>query len=301
MRQVIIDKGPRERFINAVISLLKRSAYDLSGIDIDWENNFDLPPLEMKRFPVFLHRLRDGLRWNGLSRDLLSVDLPAPGKFAKLYPNPRKWLSYVNWANLMAYEYYGNEIPYAELDATLGKVTGSYSNITPSYATTSLINTLNIYRKRGISNNKLIITLPFYASANYIYHADKAHNYGLRQITITPRIYTYPYWVIYTHYGIIGDKRSPAATFHKYTFNTPAAAAGKHSFWITYKRPISVLSPSLKRYLFISYPDPISTREIAQYAIKHGYHGLSVWTLTDDVHYYNKHSLLKVLYRSIHS
>ncbi len=301
MRQVILDEKSRNNFVNAIISLLKRPEYHLSGIGLDWENIFEPYPLEIDRFPLLVQRLRHGLHWNGLDKDLITVDLPAPQKFVLRFPDPQKWIPYVDWANLMAYEYYGDGIPYAELDATLGKVTAPYANITPTYATSSLIDTLALYKKRGIPNRKMVIIMPLYATGNYIRYANKAHNYGLRELTIIPEVQSFPYWEIYSQYGIQNHIQNSRVTIHDYTFTTPDGAVGKHSFWITYKRHLSFFSFSHKRYLFITYPDPISFQETAAYLMAQKYRGFSAWDLTDDLDFDNQHSLLRILSHTVDS
>jgi len=299
MRQVFTNEKERTHFIDAVIEVLKDKAYNLSGIDLDWENFFSPRPAEVKGFPIFIKQLREALNKNGLNHVCLSLDLPVSTAFAKRYPAPKDWIADIDWANLMAYEYYGIDPSHTELDATLGTVTAPYAGTAPHYVNLSMATSLDYYvTETHIPKNKLVIAVPFYGNVNYVHFADKAHQYGLRQKVIDDRsIITTDYSSIYESFGIAGQAKN-GAEIHTYTFEQPAAVKGTHAYWST---KLITESPQVgKSYKFVSYPDPASLKEITQFAKKEGYLGLSAWQLDYDLPFSHPHSLLKAIYTTIH-
>ena len=111
MREIFTHKEIQNNFIKALIEIVKSPKYGIGGIDIDWEI-FSPQKEEMKRLPSFLKTLQSALNNNKLNNTCVSLDLPISPAFAKAYPAPQKWIAYVDWANIVAYEYYGGNPPY---------------------------------------------------------------------------------------------------------------------------------------------------------------------------------------------
>lgn len=297
MHKIFIDQKAQDEFIAAVINIVKQKAYNIKGIDLDWENFFTPRSSEIKAFPGFVKNLRETLDRHGLKEMCLSLDLPVATKFAKIYPAPKNWVPYVDWANVMAYQYYGLGPDHTELDATLGEVTAPYAGKTPHYENLSLITSLNYYVQHNIPPNKLVIALPFYGNMNYIH--DASTNHGLRQEVIDSRsIITMDYSNIYEVFGVYGSPKKNVSIY-EYTFTEPTLAKGSHAFWGV--KFITESPQAGKSYKFVSYVDPISAKEITQFAQKAGYLGLSAWELDNDLPYSNPHSLLRAMYTTIYA
>lgn len=297
MHAVFIDPKAQQQFFAVVIGIIKQKAYGIDAIDLDWENFFTPRASEIQAFPIFVHNFRAALDKNGLKNICISVDLPVATKFAKIYPKPAKWITAVDWANVMVYQYYGLGPDYTELDATLGEVTASYAGKPPRYENLSLVSSLNYYVQHDIPKNKLVIALPFYGNMNYIHDASTQH--GLRQLVIDSRsIITMDYSEIYNTFGIYGHPKYGVSVY-EYTFAQPAAAAGTHAFWAV--KFITESPQAGKSYKFVSYPDPIAVKEITQFAQKEGYLGISAWELDNDLPFDHPHSLLSTIYRTIHN
>lgn len=298
MREVFTKKEVQDAFIKSLVAILKNPAYDIGGVDIDWENFFSSHQNEKKQFPAFLKALRSAFNDQHLTQTCLSVDLPIAPDVAKQYPSPKKWVSYVDWANLMAYEFYGGNPPYTELDGALGNVTVPYPDKAPDYSIISIATTLPIYTKRGIPKRKLVVVLPFYGGMDYISNVGPANHYGLHEKIIDDRpTMSNIYASIYDHYGIYG-KSKKGAIIHQYTFEQPASARGKHAYWITHLIMQSKTVGSF--YAFLSYPDPKAVKETAEFIKEQGYLGLSAWQLTYDISFDNPNSLLNTLYKTLH-
>jgi chitinase len=284
MRHVITMPSTQRRFITAVINTLKNKSYNLKGIDIDWENEYSPIRNERKRFPIFVKQLKEAMVRNGLSRDYLTVDLPS--NHIPDFPKPRTWLRYVNWANLMAYDFYGDILTYTELDSTLGYVTTPYPDKPPSYDNVSLAAVLTTYQQLGIPKNRMVVILPLYGAMMHVKHTSGLYYNGLRQpITSGPTPAYIPYWKIYLTYG---NYNHPLNGYipHEYTFTTPSSTRNDNSFWMT------------KGTRFLSYPDPIAIKQDADYIVGQHYLGMSVWELSDALKFENSSSLLAIIARA---
>lgn len=281
MRETIIRPRVRRRFIASIIHVLRLRSYDLKGIDVDWEDEYSPVKHEDKLFPIFIKDLKNAMRAHGFAHYPLSVDIP-PNHIDD-FPAPKLWLPYVNWANLMGYDFYGDWLPYSELDSTLGYVMTPYAATNPHYENISLIGALEHYQDLGIPNNKMMVILPLYGTMSRVQHTGGLYYYGLRQRVIGPRKPTYyPYWKIYLDYGTY-DHPKDGYSSHQYTFVTPSGAKGASSFWLT------------RGTHFISYPDPIAIKQDAQYLMAQHYLGISVWELSDSIKYEDPNSLLNII------
>lgn len=298
MHKVFSDNKTADAFINAVVDVVKNKNFGLSGIDIDWENFFSPRANEVKAFPTLIKKLRTALDAAGLKDVCISLDLPVSPVFGKKYPAPSGWLPYVDWANIMAYEYYGINPAHTELDGTLGTVTAAYAGKTPTYPSLSIADSLTYYIKEAkIPKQKLVVALPFYGNLNYTHDADKANQFGLRQKVIDTRsIITMDYSEIYSKYGIF-QKAKGTSTIHEYTFETPDSVRGTHAFWST--RLLAESKEFGKSYNFVSYPDPIAIKEITLFVKQQGCLGLSAWQMDYDLPFDNKDSLLNTMYTAI--
>ncbi len=292
--KILTNKKTQNDFLKVFIDVMKDKDYGFSGMDVDWENYFSASPHEEANLPALLKRLRETLDQNGLQNACLSLDVPSITQFAKNYPDPKSWLSSVDWVNLMGYEFYIGDPPYTELDSSLGFVTVNYAGPPPNLTPNSIATALNFYHERGIPKQKLALIVPFFGNYFYVHQADGSDHYGLRQRIIDNRgSYENSYSDIYYKYGVYGHAKN-GARVHQYTFDNPLAVKGAHAYWVT---QLLIESPQVgKSYAFISYPDPIAMKEIADYVIHQGYLGLIGWQLAFDLPFAQRDSLLRILY-----
>lgn len=281
MRATIIVPALRQRFIQSIIKTLQNRAYGLQGVDIDWENEYWPSKGEKAAFPIFIKELALAMKRYGLTGDLLTLDIPP--NHTDDYPDPKLWIRYVNWVNLMGYDFYGDVLSYTELDGTLGYDPIPYAAKAPTYTNTSLIGTLKQYEQKGIPKSKMVIILPLYGTMDQVSDTTSVGtHYGLRQHIIHNNAPTYyPYWVIYTKYGTYTHPKNGYSA-HQYIFKSlhgPTFSA----FALT------------KGTRFISYPDPIAIRQYADYLVAHNYLGISVWELSDSIKFGNPDSLIRAI------
>ncbi len=273
MRLAITDSQTRKRFVARIKETLNDKSLGLSGIDLDWENVYGPVKHEVERFPLLLRDLHQALKG---SDNIITVDLPS--NFIEHFPKPTQWINYVDWANLMAYEYYGDKRSHTELDGTFDPINVPYAKYTPKYPIIGLQTVLKRYRELGIENQKMVVILPLYGAANRVKSTDKTHHYGLHQHVIdNHNIKVVPYWKIAARMGI-ADHTKNGYSAHRYDHGN-----GFSSYWLT------------RGHEFITYPDPIATKQITAYLTHHDYRGVSVWELSDAMNYNSHYSQLKLI------
>ncbi len=288
--RIMLDSKVRQRFIRSLITFLKNKQYNVTGIDFDWEDEFNLNTPGVKDFYKVVRDTRLAMNKAGLSNMCLTLDLPIGVKFAKRYPKPKRWVPYVNWANVMAYTFYGNA-PYTELDGALGMVHAKYGGKAPSYPTLSIENTMRFYATHGVPKRKLALGLAYYADVYYIRHTDKAHGYGLRQKVIDDKpVINISYSGIWKNYGNAAHTKNNAAS-HYYAFTSPKNIKGARAYWLT--KHVGNVPKLGDAYAFISYQDPKAITDIMNYNMQQGFLGMTAWTLGNDLPFENKASLLR--------
>ncbi|PHQ81112.1 MAG: hypothetical protein COB66_03100 [Coxiella sp. (in: Bacteria)] len=281
MRHTITRPADRQRFVSSIINTLQNRYYGLDGIDIDWENVYGPVSHEITRFPLFIRALNQAMKQHGLQHDLLTLDIPS--NFIAKFPAPSQWAPYVNWANLMGYEFYGDTLTYTELDGAFGNVTVRYNGKPPRYPIIALVTSLKQYQQLGLPPNKLVVVLRDYAFSNHVRSTSRLFYAGLHQRIIGRHDVTvYPYWKLVLMAGTYGHTKHGYQA-HRYRFKTPAAAKGFSAYWMT------------KGHRFISYPDPIAIKEITHYLVAQHYRGISIWELSDALKFHNSASLLSII------
>ena len=96
----------REKLVNNVVDFVKK--YDFNGLDLDWEYPAQRGgvPSDKENFVLLLKALREKLEKEGL---ILSVAIGASEKIAKKSYDIKGISKYVNFINLMTYDF--NSVP----------------------------------------------------------------------------------------------------------------------------------------------------------------------------------------------
>ena len=171
----------REAFAKSAVSLIKR--YSLNGIDLDWEYpgqpgpGIKYRPEDKENFTLLLKAVREHVdalsnerKLRGTDRYTLTI-ASAAGDYFK-YTEMDKLHVYLDWINIMAYDFYTRGAP------TTGHHTGLYQSLSAGdsnkYSESAVMQHLNA----GIPSRKLILGVAFYGRS---FAGVKRENSGLYQ------------------------------------------------------------------------------------------------------------------------
>ncbi|KAL1991416.1 hypothetical protein VTN49DRAFT_5408 [Thermomyces lanuginosus] len=157
---VSATQAGRKRFASSAVRMIQDLGFD--GIDIDWE--FPANSTEAKNMVLLLREVRSALdnyssKYGNNTRLLLSVASPAgPSAYKKLHF--RAMDRYVDFWNLMAYEYSGSWSPRAAHSANV-YASASHPCSTP-FNTDQAI---NYYISHGVDPKKINLGIPLYGKS----------------------------------------------------------------------------------------------------------------------------------------
>ncbi len=248
------DSVNRVNFINSVATFLEYNSYD--GIDIDWESPSDSAD------EAQLTSLIQGLRakFNQLDSSwLITMAIPPTANFSSYFDYPQL-TSYVNWYNVMCYDFVGSWCTYTGHDSPL-----YYNTLDPNAGADSN-SVLYLYDVgRGIPKSKLVIGVPFYA--------DQFNAPGLFQKLTNNSVPN----VFYA--DIVTDIDS-GWTYH----------------WDNMSEVPWLENPAQTE--FITYEDTNSIKLKVQYCVRQQLGGIMIWEITQDL-YNGTQPLLETMGRTL--
>ncbi|PPR06461.1 hypothetical protein CVT24_002622 [Panaeolus cyanescens] len=156
--EMVATQAGRATFIDSCISWARDLNFD--GIDIDWEYVGDPDrggrPEDTVNFTKLVQEMRAKVEAEaaatGKPRLLITVASPAdPSKFALI--EGQAVSNYIDWYNLMTYDFYGNWSPTMEVQAPIA------DTIQEGWSFTSAI---DLYLNAGIPANKINVGMPLY-------------------------------------------------------------------------------------------------------------------------------------------
>ncbi|MEA2708959.1 MAG: chitinase [Phycisphaerales bacterium] len=260
----------REKFAKSAAAFAKMNGFD--GVDIDWEypggggNDKGMGgPEDTKNFTALLTELRKQLDAQGIAdhkKYLLTIAAPAGGALKRIELDRIHPL--LDFINLMTYDFAGSWSGRTAFNAPLypwgdheqGKFAGDVS--------------VQAYQKAGVPTDKIVLGVPFYGRA-----------FGGVKSGDTDGLYQ-PF-----------DPRAKTTSPDGWGWRSISANyidKKAKRFW---SEPAKV--PWLfdeKTGLFVSYDDPQSLRDKAEYARNKHLGGVMIWELSDDD---EQASLLKAL------
>ena len=258
-----LNDASRRKFAGSAIDLFIRRWPGLfDGIDIDWEfpvegglkGNVERPE-DKRNFTLLLAELRQGLDGQG-ARDKRHYELTIaasarPSELANV--EVAKIVPLLDFINVMTYDYHTG-FRYAHFNAPLYAVA---NDPTPDLTIDS---TMKVFRSSGVSSQKLLIGIPFFARA---FGGVANVNAGLLQPAPTPP----KDW-----HDSDGDWRRIAAT----RLHDPRYV--RH--WESKARVPWLYDATSKNW--ISYDDPESVRAKMDYVREHSFGGVVIWELLGD-------------------
>jgi GH18 family chitinase len=129
------NASSRTTFVNSVISFV--SQYNLDGVDMDWE--YPDPGTSANNYTALMQQLSGQLRSRG--KLLTAAVVSEGGTVNGVQPAV---FGYVDWLNIMAYD---GGSPHANYDWS--------------------INSVNIWKSRGLPASKAVLGVPFYSRPGY--------------------------------------------------------------------------------------------------------------------------------------
>ena len=277
----------RNKFVQSVIEFNR--AFDLDGLDIDWEYpgipaaNTGARPEDKQNFTLLMKELREGL--NTLQRDQTLTFASAGWK--RYYNNVdiKEVMTFVDYMNVMTYDQIGATSPYTGHHTALGLIELEDIKDTPAmvfiesrreemkkrgytYEPRSVERIVDFCIDNGVDPKQIVIGAAFYGRA---WKGVPPENNGLYQSNGGS-------YIGWSAYHQIRKEFEPNKKFTRYW--DPIA-----------KAPYLY---NAKDSIFISYDDTVSVRLKTSYAQKKKLAGIMFWELGNDTK--DKNSLLKAIY-----
>ena len=249
-----LDLSLRAKMIFNIANFLQTNNYD--GVDIDWETPTNTS--KMMKLDSLVQEMRT--YFNKIDSSwLITVAIPG-GSYSGQYFDIRTLVNYVDWFNVMCYNYVGSWTTYTGFNAPLYIV-----SIDPNHAGSDS-SSVEYWLSRGsrqitIPINKLVLGVPFYGN---LFNAN-----GLYK-KLTNTIVSYPYYADAMSYINLGW------TYHWYD------AA---------KEPYLINQDTTK---FITFEDTNSVKLKAEFAARKGLGGIMIWELSQGL-YNDKQPLLETV------
>ena len=277
----------RKKFIQSVIEFNK--AYELDGLDIDWEYpaipaaNTGARPEDKQNFTLLMKELREGL--NSLDREQTLTFASAGWK--RYYKNIeiKEVMKHVDYMNVMTYDQIGATSPFTGHHTALGLIEMKHIEGTPAlefiesrkeemkkrgytYEPRSVERIVDFSIDSGVEPKQIVIGAAFYGRA---WKGVPPENNGLYQSNKGS-------YIGWSAYHQIREKFEADDNYQRY-WDSIAKAPYLYS---------------AKDSVFISYDDTVSVRLKTQYALEKKLGGIMFWELGNDTK--EKNSLLKAIY-----
>ncbi|HEY9102650.1 glycoside hydrolase family 18 protein [Chitinimonas sp.] len=167
---VALDPEARQRFAGSAVALMRHYGFD--GLDIDWEYPVEggaegniVRPADKTNYTLLLQAVRAALDKAGkpAGRHYLLTSATGAGERWLNHTEMREAVRYLDWVNLMSYDFNGLWNKFS------GHVAPLYHD--PAYqrdGTSPLSNVssaIDLYRKAGVPADKIMLGLPFYGYA----------------------------------------------------------------------------------------------------------------------------------------
>ena len=184
------NKESRKNLIQNIIDIVNE--YHLDGVDIDWETpTFD----EKELFTLFTKELYVAVKNNNPSH--LVTAAIAGGRWQPPRYDLLNSEKYLNYINVMTYDmscsdgnYHNSLFPRREHHDPINKVGNTLESC-------SIEETIHIYNKLGVLNNKLIFGLPFYGITQELQNNQWVRIRGMSYTKISKHIYDKDFEYIY--------------------------------------------------------------------------------------------------------
>lgn len=273
---IALTDESRTRFAKSCATYLQSCGFD--GIDVDWEyptgdaaGKGKGRPEDTRNLTLLLKSIRASLDEQGKSdgkKYLLTIAAPAgPQNIVKIELD--KIHPFLDWINVMTYDYTGGWSPITSFNAPLAPAS------TDPRASLSVATTMQAYLSAGVPAEKLVMGVPFYGHAfGGVANVDN----GLFQSHDKKRI------------------EPPGGGGWTYRAISQNSIVKMQRFWHADAKVPWLFD--VESGVMISYDDPESIRIKAEYARDHNFAGVMIWEITQDD---DNSSLLKAVNAGLQS
>ena len=255
-----LTEASRKMFVKSCIDLyLKHYKGVFDGIDIDWEypgggGLAEGRPEDRDNFTLLLAEFRQELDTLGSADGthyLLTIAVGAGPSVVQNYA-PKTFIQYLDWANVMTYDFHGTWEGVTNFNAPLYETTAA-----PADSSLNADAAIQYYLKAGIPADKLVMGVPFYGRG-WMGVPDIKHGlYNYSQGAATGKFEQGAFY--YTEL-----KNDYFATYTRY--------------WDSQAQVPWLYNPTTQ--VFITYDDPQSIAAKAGYANDNGLGGVMIWELS---------------------
>ncbi|MFO7890523.1 MAG: glycosyl hydrolase family 18 protein [bacterium] len=236
--EVTADSASCGQFVQNLLDFCNTYGYD--GIDIDWE------PVNSSQVGKQLNLLMSALKDSITSHSphfLLTMAVPATDWFGQ-WCDFDKLKNYVDWFNVMTYDFFWSTATYANHNSPL------YSPVQSQYNYGSVNSGINyIHSIRGVPEKQIVIGIPFYGHACYA-----SGLFGLNT-------------------GYI--------RWYSYSEIEPLIGNGWNFYWDDVCKVPYLLNEDQTK--FITFDDTTSVRLKCEYATDRNVAGVLIWEISKDV------------------
>ncbi|KAJ3027036.1 UNVERIFIED_CONTAM: hypothetical protein HDU68_004614 [Siphonaria sp. JEL0065] len=309
---IAASSGAIRTFVKSVHHYLDMNGFD--GVDIDWEYPAGggllcnvVSPNDAVNFLALLRELRTEL---GPDRAISLALGVKPSRYSVAGKNYiLQYAKYVNYFQIMSYDFYGSWSPYTDFNSALFSPTSNDPQrpMANGYRYYSISKGMAAYSKLGVSKSKLVVGLAFYGRSwqvqpnpNLSGLFQKCQGTAASNETCAPiigdvlDISTYPdacggqhHSTVWMYMNLRGDARSGNAAYiqpNAPLANGPTSASnGWTRKYFKFAESPTLFHPSYRGApTFISYDDPVSIKAKSMWVKKNGYKGVMIWEIDQD-------------------
>jgi chitinase len=271
----------RQKFAQSCVEFM--SQYGFDGIDVDWEypgggglETNVYRPEDKQNYTLLLAELRKQLEAKGQPENkhyLLTIAAPVgPAIYANIELN--KITNYLDWVNLMAYDFHGSWESMTNFNAPMHAMADDPTSDPVIKEKFNVDSAVQGYLQNGVASDKLVLGLPFYGRG---YKGVPGQNNGLFQ----------------AHTG--ASQGTWESGFLDYEDIKNNYLGSYTRYWNQEAQVPWLYNPA--QGIMISYDDPESIGIKADYINQHNLGGAMFWELSSDD---AQASLLSTVYNRFH-
>lgn len=174
---MVANAEKRHLFARNAIKYLRQNNFD--GLDLDWEYpafRDGGKPRDRANYALFVQELREEFQREsdktGRPRLLLTMAVPAGEEYVEKGFDIPKLNQYLDWFNLLTYDYHSSEEPAVAHHAPLYPLNEDVDDEYNYDVGLNIDSTIQFYLKKGADPRKLVLGLPTYGRSYTLFNAE---------------------------------------------------------------------------------------------------------------------------------